>query len=224
MISEAAAVLAERRQPQQPRGRALAWMAFSTLVRRARSTPSDHAQGIVYGDLGTSPICALRLRRPSLSFADALQGIFAADQGVPAPEDVVGAISAIVWSLTIVAAIKYAIVRPPFAPTQVDRRRSRSSSDQARARAAVSRSSLRSTRRRPMTTRPRPSSTGPTRTASPSSAPARATMSRSRSASRRRCRSCGCSRDRASSGRCVRRRACIRADPRQSSSRSSARA
>lgn len=113
MISEAAAVLAERRQRQQPRGRALAWMAFSTLVRRAACVPADRTQGIVYGDLGTSPICARRPRRSSLTFADALQGIFAADRGAPAPADVVGAISAIVWSLTIVAAIKYAIVRRP---------------------------------------------------------------------------------------------------------------
>ena len=50
------------------------------------------------GDLGTSPIYAL-------------QGIFAADHGAPAAEDVIGAISAIVWSLTLVAALKYAIVR-----------------------------------------------------------------------------------------------------------------
>ncbi|MDR3516075.1 MAG: KUP/HAK/KT family potassium transporter [Azospirillaceae bacterium] len=53
------------------------------------------ALGIVFGDIGTSPIYALRV---------ALQ---ATGDAVPSPDDVIGVISLILWSLTLVISVKY---------------------------------------------------------------------------------------------------------------------
>ena len=54
------------------------------------------ALGVVYGDIGTSPIYALR------------EALNAATGGAPAvPEQVLGVLSLIFWALTIIVTIKY---------------------------------------------------------------------------------------------------------------------
>jgi KUP system potassium uptake protein len=57
------------------------------------------AVGVVYGDIGTSPIYALR---------EALKA--AGGEAAPADADVVGVLSIIVWSLTLVVTLKYALL------------------------------------------------------------------------------------------------------------------
>jgi KUP system potassium uptake protein len=57
------------------------------------------AVGVVYGDIGTSPIYALR---------EALNA--ATDGGRPSDADVIGVLSIIVWSLTIIVSVKYALI------------------------------------------------------------------------------------------------------------------
>ena len=54
------------------------------------------ALGVVYGDIGTSPIYALRETLRAVS-----------PDGVPAREDVIGVLSIIFWSLMIVVTLKY---------------------------------------------------------------------------------------------------------------------
>jgi len=56
------------------------------------------ALGIVYGDIGTSPLYAL-------------QTVFAIDNGAvrPTPADVYGVISLVFWSVTLVVSIKYVV-------------------------------------------------------------------------------------------------------------------
>jgi KUP system potassium uptake protein len=56
------------------------------------------AVGVVYGDIGTSPIYALR---------EALKA--SSGEGPPPEADVLGVLSVIFWSLTVVVAVKYAI-------------------------------------------------------------------------------------------------------------------
>jgi len=58
------------------------------------------ALGIVYGDIGTSPLYALK------------EAVKAASGGAVAPEGaaVIGAVSVILWSLILVVSIKYAIL------------------------------------------------------------------------------------------------------------------
>ncbi|GAA5958723.1 hypothetical protein JCM21900_002075 [Sporobolomyces salmonicolor] len=58
--------------------------------------------GIIYGDIGTSPLYVLN-------------GIFPASKGVPDKEDVVGAVSAVLWTLILVPLAKYAGVCLCFA-------------------------------------------------------------------------------------------------------------
>jgi KUP system potassium uptake protein len=55
------------------------------------------ALGVVYGDIGTSPIYAFR------------SGIAALGGGAPMAEDVLGLLSLIAWSLTLVVSVKYVI-------------------------------------------------------------------------------------------------------------------
>ena len=74
-------------------------------------TPSPHrsssslaalaigAVGVVYGDIGTSPIYALR---------EALRA--AGGEAAPAHADVIGVLSIIVWSLTLIVTLKYALL------------------------------------------------------------------------------------------------------------------
>ncbi|KAI0032636.1 potassium transporter [Vararia minispora EC-137] len=66
----------------QRTGLALLVLSFQTL-------------GIIYSDIGTSPLYVLN-------------GIWSAAGPVPPKEDVIGGISAIVWSLTIIPLLKYA--------------------------------------------------------------------------------------------------------------------
>lgn len=56
------------------------------------------ALGVVYGDIGTSPLYAV-------------DQIFAGAAGVtPTPDNVRGAISLVIWSITLIVAIKYAVL------------------------------------------------------------------------------------------------------------------
>ena len=50
--------------------------------------------GIIYSDIGTSPLYVLN-------------GIWPANGPVPSEEDIIGGISAIVWSLTLLPLLKY---------------------------------------------------------------------------------------------------------------------
>jgi KUP system potassium uptake protein len=53
--------------------------------------------GIIYSDIGTSPLYVLN-------------GIWPVANGAPSKEDVIGGISAIVWSLTLLPLIKYVVI------------------------------------------------------------------------------------------------------------------
>jgi KUP system potassium uptake protein len=55
------------------------------------------AVGIVYGDIGTSPLYALN------------QVFFGRAEVTPTPDNVLGGISLVIWTITIIVAIKYAI-------------------------------------------------------------------------------------------------------------------
>jgi KUP system potassium uptake protein len=56
------------------------------------------AVGVVYGDIGTSPLYAI-------------DQIFLGPAAVtPAPENVLGAISLAIWTITLIATIKYALL------------------------------------------------------------------------------------------------------------------
>jgi KUP system potassium uptake protein len=57
------------------------------------------ALGVVYGDIGTSPLYALR---------EAVKA--ASDTGSPSPEAVLGVVSLIIWSLVLIVSLKYAIL------------------------------------------------------------------------------------------------------------------
>jgi len=71
--------------PAQPSGRYLATLALAAL-------------GVVYGDIGTSPLYALRES-------------FYGTHGIPvSPENVLGVLSLVFWSLFLVVTIKYHIV------------------------------------------------------------------------------------------------------------------
>src|SRR5258708_6420714 len=70
---------------QEPRGRYLALLALTAL-------------GIVYGDIGTSPLYALQIA-------------FHTGHGIPVtPGNVLGVLSLMFWSLVLVVTIKYHIV------------------------------------------------------------------------------------------------------------------
>jgi KUP system potassium uptake protein len=70
---------------QQPRGRYLAFLALTAL-------------GIVYGDIGTSPLYALQIA-------------FHATHGIPVtPANVLGVLSLMFWSLVLVVTIKYHLI------------------------------------------------------------------------------------------------------------------
>ncbi len=76
--------------------------AVSTRTRRARSgitVLALGALGVVFGDIGTSPLYALRT-------------VFTIDNGAVTAnrEDVYGVISMMFWSITIVVSIKYVLV------------------------------------------------------------------------------------------------------------------
>ncbi|GJE91288.1 potassium transporter [Phanerochaete sordida] len=73
-----------KRSAVSVRGWALAVLSFQTL-------------GIIYSDIGTSPLYVLN-------------GIWAPSGPVPSKEDVIGGLSAIIWSLTILPLCKYVLV------------------------------------------------------------------------------------------------------------------
>ncbi len=56
------------------------------------------ALGIVYGDIGTSPLYAMD------------QLFFGRTGGAQTPDDVLGGVSLVIWTITIIVAIKYAIL------------------------------------------------------------------------------------------------------------------
>ncbi|KAF8329370.1 potassium transporter [Cantharellus anzutake] len=76
------------RRPVKLTGSALAIMAFQTL-------------GVIYSDIGTSPLYVLN-------------GIWPSSGPVPSTEDVIGGVSAIVWSMTLLPLIKYSFIALHF--------------------------------------------------------------------------------------------------------------
>lgn len=60
----------------------------------ARDAQLTHVLGIIYSDIGTSPLYVLN-------------GIWPSQGPTPSKEDVIGGISAIVWSLTLMPLLKY---------------------------------------------------------------------------------------------------------------------
>lgn len=58
--------------------------------------------GIIYSDIGTSPLYVLN-------------GLWPAAGPLPSEEDILGGVSAIVWSLTLVPLLKY-VSRFPLSP------------------------------------------------------------------------------------------------------------
>src|SRR5437868_7430959 len=62
-------------------------------------TATVGALGVVFGDIGTSPLYALK------EAAKAAGG-----GGAPTPEAVLGALSLILWSLVVVVSLKYAVL------------------------------------------------------------------------------------------------------------------
>ena len=56
------------------------------------------ALGIVYGDIGTSPLYAMD------------QLFFGQSSATPTPEAVLGGVSLVIWTITVIVAIKYAIL------------------------------------------------------------------------------------------------------------------
>ena len=74
--------------------------ASAAPPRRAQTAAAIGALGIVYGDIGTSPLYALK------------QAVRAAAGGAGPPDAaaVIGAVSVILWSLILVVSIKYAIL------------------------------------------------------------------------------------------------------------------
>lgn len=73
----------------------LAEMNTSELGRRARLTLAMGALGVVYGDIGTSPLYALR-------------ECFATNQALrPTHDNVLGVLSVIIWALILIVSVKY---------------------------------------------------------------------------------------------------------------------
>jgi KUP system potassium uptake protein len=73
--------------------------ATEGVHRTGRATVVLAALGVVFGDIGTSPLYAL-------------QTAFSVDHGAvrPTPDDVYGVISLIFWSVTLIVSIKYVTV------------------------------------------------------------------------------------------------------------------
>ncbi|KAJ3576321.1 hypothetical protein NP233_g493 [Leucocoprinus birnbaumii] len=83
-VVESVDALKQERSALRLRGLPLLYMTFQTL-------------GIIYSDIGTSPLYVLN-------------GIWPASGDVPPSEDVIGGISAIIWSLTLLPLLKYVFV------------------------------------------------------------------------------------------------------------------
>ena len=68
-------------------------------VRALPAAATLGALGVVYGDIGTSPLYALR------------EAVKAASRGgAPSPEAVIGVVALILWSLIVIISLKYAIL------------------------------------------------------------------------------------------------------------------
>ena len=87
-----------RRRPVRVSGWALALLSFQTIGTLSPFLLTTHYDvchsGIIYSDIGTSPLYVLN-------------GIWPTTGPVPPKDDVIGAISAIVWSLTLLPLCKY---------------------------------------------------------------------------------------------------------------------
>lgn len=93
-----------KRRPVRVSGLALAILSFQTLgmlsslpvvVRNVIPTAIPARRiGIIYSDIGTSPLYVLN-------------GIWSSSGPVPPKDDIIGGISAIVWSLTLLPLCKY---------------------------------------------------------------------------------------------------------------------
>ena len=68
-------------------------------VRKQTAAAALTALGVVYGDIGTSPLYGLK------------QAVEAA--GAPTPDTVMGIVSLILWALLLIVALKYAILIAP---------------------------------------------------------------------------------------------------------------
>lgn len=101
----------QKRRPVHVSGLALALLSFQTLgmlsslpviVCNTNSTVIRASRiGIIYSDIGTSPLYVLN-------------GIWSATGPVPPRDDIIGGISAIVWSLTLLPLCKYVSRLPLF--------------------------------------------------------------------------------------------------------------
>lgn len=59
------------------------------------------AAGVVYGDIGTSPIYALR---------ETLRAATNGGTVPPTSTEIIGSLSIIVWALTVIVTLKYALI------------------------------------------------------------------------------------------------------------------
>jgi len=83
-------VCAPMRSQQNPQG--------SSLAQRSLGGSALLALGVVYGDIGTSPLYAAK-------------ETFNPDYGIPfSPENILGGISAIFWALVVVVSLKYVLL------------------------------------------------------------------------------------------------------------------
>jgi hypothetical protein len=100
-----------KRRPVSVTGLALIILSFQTLGTLPVPPSSSffqndvHHSGIIYSDIGTSPLYVLN-------------GIWPTSGPVPSKEDVVGGVSAIIWSLTLLPLCKY--VRVGFLPLSTE--------------------------------------------------------------------------------------------------------
>ena len=90
-----------KRRPLRAAGLALAILSFQTLgmtlshqLSYVMLTVTHARTGIIYSDIGTSPLYVLN-------------GIWSSSGPVPPKDDVIGCISAIIWSLTLLPFCKY---------------------------------------------------------------------------------------------------------------------
>ena len=96
-----------KRRPVRVSGLALAILSFQTLgmlsslpvVVVIPTVTTAPRIGIIYSDIGTSPLYVLN-------------GIWSASGPVPPKDDIIGGVSAIVWSLTLLPLCKYVSFLP----------------------------------------------------------------------------------------------------------------
>jgi KUP system potassium uptake protein len=80
--------------------RAISFPARTSNVGQVFPTAATlGALGVVYGDIGTSPLYALREATKAAS-----------GEGMPTPEAVLGTVSLITWSLIVIISLKYAVL------------------------------------------------------------------------------------------------------------------